>query len=597
MRRFYAMIIFMLVLSSTMVSELAAQTTQPPKREFRAAWVTTVYNLDWPTDYQGNALVGKTSTIIKQQKTRIDNILKALLRNGFNAAFFQVRPMADAFYKSKLAPVSEYLTGERGSALTFDALEYAIQSAHSLGIELHAWLNPFRWSPSATTKWNTDIDNDIYSKGWILETEKGKIFNPGIPAARQYIVDVCKEIVENYDIDGLVFDDYFYTNPTPEDGTAGDYQLYKSSGTTMTLAQWRRNNINTFVREVYRMIQKTKPTVKFGISPAGVAKGGAKDAGLVPYSETKASDWQYAGIYSDPLAWLKTRSIDYISPQLYWNTDHATNPFGPLVKWWSHAAKHFNRHCYASQSISKLGTSNTQDDWKEVADEVQLSRDYTENNAPGCVFFREAFISGPAASGLGTYLKKNKFTTTALTPKITWRNNTTEFGSVKDINFNGIELTWSPIEAETTLKYSIYAIPSDVTYEDAFNADGDGLCSQYLVGVSYGNHFTIPYASRKNHGFAVCVLDRYGKEYIPATSGITGIENIANSEFSLKFVGHSVRFSTEAKEVCIYNLNGICVGRYEHVEEVSLSLPKGIYLIKAQSETGAVITSKYTLYK
>ena len=292
------------------------------KREFRAVWVSTVYCLDWPRNSNGNALQGQSSTIVAQQKERLCQIFDSMKMHGFNAIFFQVRPMSDALYKSSMEPISSYLTGTRGSSTSWDPLEYAVAEAHKRGLELHAWVNPYRWAGSATVDWNTPWDNQIKAKGWILTTDKGKILNPGIVDVRNHIVDVCKEIITNYDVDGLVFDDYFYNSGTPEDETAGDYTIYKNSGTTLSIADWRRNNVNQMVKAVYNMIQANKPYIRFGISPAGVASKGADDAGIAPY--VGAGDWQYDGIYSDPLAWLSKGIVDYISPQLYWPTTHST---------------------------------------------------------------------------------------------------------------------------------------------------------------------------------------------------------------------------------------------------------------------------------
>lgn len=573
----------------------SASSITPIKREMRGVWISTVWCLDWPTTDTGAALLGTSSSVVKRQKDQLSKIFDRMQADGFNAMFFQVRPMADALYKSSWEPVSYYLTGKRGSSLPWDPLEYAVSEAHKRGIELHAWINPLRYSSSATSTYSTAWDKEVVSRGWILKTDKGQIFNPGIAEVRDYLVGVCREIISNYDVDGLVFDDYFYTNPTPEDATAGDYDLWKSSGTSLSLPAWRRNNVNTFIQQVYDMIQDTKPYVRFGVSPAGVAKGGAKDAGVSAYSATNASDWQYSQIYSDPLAWLKAGSLDYISPQLYWPTTHKTNPFGPLTLWWSRTAAFFNRHHFASHSISDLAGSSTTEDFKEIAKQIVYSRNYTRNKAPGCVMFREAFISGPKATGLGDYLKSHLFGSSALLPDMTWKEHD-DLGTVTGITKSGTKLSWDA-SSDNTLRYTVYAIPEDETYEDAFRTDGDGISTAYLAGISYTNSFTLPSDKASGYGYAVCILDRYGREYAPQTMGINGVNSIAAVKYSFTMQGgRHLHFNAPTRTVSLYSTSGQLLRRYDGMADIDVLAPRGIYLLRAQSEQGEIISAKIVIY-
>lgn len=581
-----------LLVAAALCCENRLSAAIPIKREFRAVWVSTVYCLDWPTYSTGDALQGTSSLIVNTQKFRLRQILDSMKQHRFNVIFFQVRPMSDALYNSSVEPTSSYLTGTRGRKASWDPLEYAIEEAHKRGLELHAWVNPYRWAGSATVDWDTPWDQEVKQKGWILTSASGKILNPGLPEVEDHIVNVCKEIISNYDVDGLVFDDYFYNSGTPENSTAGDWQTYRNSGTSMSMADWRRDNVNRMVKAVYDMVQETKPYVRFGISPAGVASGGAADVGIDPY--VGASDWQYAGIYSDPLAWLDQGSIDYISPQLYWRTNHATNPFGPLTRWWSNTAKHFGRHHYASHSISSLNDNSTTADWREYATQVQLSRDYSQDGAPGCVFFRSGFISGPNASGLGQYLENNKFKNEVLVPEITWKDHET-YETVSNISVDGNTLLWTGLDDEP-VKYSVYAIPNDVDYEDAMRSDGDGISSEYLLGVSYSSSYTLPDEKTNDYGYAVCILDKYGKEYAPQTMGVVGINPVSNDGFALKMSGRTLRFTHTAESVKVYSMAGMCVAQYRNIDEVELDLPDGIYIVKAKSGSGSLITSKLKIH-
>ena len=483
------------------------------KREMRAAWVATVYRIDWPTSVN-NA---------NAQKAELVAYLDNLKAQNFNAIFLQVRTMCDAFYQSSYEPWSSYLTGTRGRNPGYDPLEYAVEQCHARGIQCHAWVNPYRWSTG--TDWNTPQDQELKNSGMLLSYTSGSttttILNPGLPETRQRIVNVIKEIISNYDVDGIIFDDYFYPNGIPTNSTAEDYNLWNDSGVDMTFADWRRNNVNMMVRDVYNMIQETKPEVRFGIGPAGVA--GTRSTSAAQHGVTPCptgSDWQYNGIFSDPLAWLEQGTIDYISPQLYWKTNHSTNPFGPLTKWWSYVANHFGRHHFASHSISFLASSsNTTSDWAEITQQINYSRQYTENNAPGAVLYSAKNINGNngGVGGLGNYLLANAFQHPAMIPAVTWKT-APGYGAPANLTQDGATLSWTEQEG-TLVKYSVYAVPNDIPVEYAMSTAYDGIMSDYLLGVTYKNEYILPSDHQSGYWYAVCVIDGYGNESEPAYLG------------------------------------------------------------------------------
>ena len=506
--------IIMLLVALAVTAGLSANADEALKREMRAAWVATVYRIDWPTS------VNNASA----QKAELNAYLDNLQVQNFNAIYLQVRTMCDAFYQSSYEPWSSYLTGTRGKDPGYDPLAYAVEQCHARGIQCHAWVNPYRWSTG--TNWNTAQDQDLKNKGMLLAYTSGNttttILNPGLPETRQRIVDVIREIITNYDVDGIVFDDYFYPNGIPTNSTAGDYNLWNDSNVDMTFADWRRNNVNMMVRDVYNMIQEVKPEVRFGISPAGVAGTRSTSAGQHGVTPCPTgSDWQYNGIFSDPLAWLEQGNIDYISPQLYWKTTHSTNPFGPLTQWWSYVANHFGRHHYASHSISFLAEgSNTTSSWAEITTQINYSRQYTENNAPGAVLYSAKNINGNngGVSGLGNYLLANAFQHPALIPAVTWKT-APGYSAPADLALLGSTLSW-PEQAGTLVKYSVYAVPSDLTKEDAASTTFDGIKGDYLLGITYSPSFTLPNAYQSGYWYAVCVIDGYGNESEPAYIGI-----------------------------------------------------------------------------
>ena len=505
--------ILLLLITVAMAAGIGSRADEALKREMRAAWVATVYRIDWPTSVNNPTA----------QKNELNAYLDRFQEQNINAIFLQVRTMCDAFYQSSYEPWSSYLTGTRGKDPGYDPLAYAVEECHKRGIQCHAWVNPYRWSTG--TNWNTPQDQELMDAGMLLSyTSNGStttILNPGLPATRERIVNVIKEIITKYDVDGVIFDDYFYPNGIPANNTAPDYHLWDDSAVDMTFADWRRNNVNMMVRDVYNMIQDVKPEVRFGIGPAGVAGTAATSAdmhGVTPCPT--GSDWQFNGIYSDPLAWLEQGTIDYISPQLYWKTNHPTNPFGPLTNWWSYIAKHYNRHHYASHSISFLASSsNTTSDWAEIAQQIAYSRQYTQNDAPGVVLYSAKNINGNngGASGLGNYLLANMFQHPAMIPAVTWKT-APGYGAPTNLERDEEILSWDKQEG-TLVKYSIYAVPTGTTIEEAASQAFDGIKSDYLIGISYYPIYKLPSAYQSGYWYAVCVVDGYGNESEPAYLG------------------------------------------------------------------------------
>ena len=280
------------------------------------------------------------------------------------------------------------------------------------------------------------------------------------------------------------------------------------------------------VKDVYDAIQARRPDVRFGISPAGVAGSSSYSKYGVPSPSSygvKASDWQYAQIYSDPLAWLKAGTIDFISPQMYWPTTHSTAPYEPLAKWWSYVGNYFGRHFYASQESADLGDdgelSNDANGWAEMATQTELTRQYNKNNAPGIVYYSAKYINGPEKTGLGDYMKANSFTHKALTPVVTWKTKT-NYGKVTNLSSNGSTLSWYAFKNDDAIiRYTVYAIPAEFTLDDVQMSDGDGISNEYLLGVSYANSYSIPSVKQGNFYYAVCIYDGYGNEFEPAIVG------------------------------------------------------------------------------
>lgn len=504
-----------------LICSLAFPLTASPKYEMRGLWVATVYGIDWPSTS------GSTSAAAAAQKKEFIQLLDMAKASGLNAVFLQVRPMADALYKSSLEPWSAYLTGSRGvaPAADWDPLAFAVEQAHNRGIELHAWINPFRFSTSENLP-GTKADRKAIENGWVLTSTKtvttpartikvkGKkkhipakttttkgvsILDPGNPDARKHIVDVCREIISKYDVDGLVFDDYFYPEkyPIPEDVDPAEE------------ADRRRGNVNQAIKEVYSMIQHEKPWVRFGVAPAGVAGGNGRAAaehGLQPPSV--GNDWMYNDIFCDPLRWLADGVVDYVSPQVYWPMDHVTNPFEPLAEWWGMVSKHFGRHLFISQNVPSLPAGAAA--WKEQRREVNVNRKVARDKeiAPGQVFYSAAHLTGKKASGLGAELAEYEYSAPALMPPMTWKSHET-VQQVRDLARKDNTLSWF---SRGRGRYVVYAIPYDIDPLEALAESGLNFDSKYIAGVTYTNRFEIPFQLAKGYRYAVAVYDRYGFE-------------------------------------------------------------------------------------
>ena len=465
-----------------------------PKREFRSAWIATVWCLDWPTQGAGAT----------RQKQEMDRLLDSLQVNNFNAVNFQVRSMCDAMYQSSIEPWSSYLTGRRGQDPGFDPLQYVVEGCHKRGMECHAWVNPYRWSTG--TDWNTPYDQELKEDGWLLTYGATVILDPGQQRTIDRIVAVCKEIITNYDVDGILYDDYFYPSGIPADASAEDYGEWQASGTSLSFGDWRRDNVNRMVQAVYDMIQETRPEVRYGISPAGVAASSSAVAAMHGVDPCPTgSDWQYNGIFSDPLAWLEAQSIDYISPQVYWPFGHSTNDYGLITGWWGQIADHFGRQVYISSSISGLNASSTAVQYKEYANEVEFNRTSSVDDCPGAIFYSCKYLYALSSNPLGHYLKNTVFTRPALPPVMTWKHGY-DPGQVQNLERVSNTLQWMGYE---NVRYTVYAFPITMN-TTTFTGQ-----IEYLLGMTYDPSYEIPEPYRQGYQYAVCVLDRMGNEWEP----------------------------------------------------------------------------------
>jgi len=485
-----------------------------PKREMRGVWLATVWGIDWPS------VRGNSQNVRQRQMEEMVALLDRCEAMNLTTVFFQVRGMGDVMYKSKLEPWSAFVSDERGSSPGWDPLRFVVDECHRRGLECYAWVNPFRWSSGAD--YDSAPDKLWKEKGWLLSYGKYTVFNPGLGEVRDHIVDICREIVEGYEVDGLVFDDYFYPNRIPEDSSAGDYALWQEQAPWMTFGDWRRANVHKTVADVHSMIADTRPEVRFGISPAGVAAKAGTSAGKWGISPVgvKADDWQYSEIYSDPTGWLYQHTVDFISPQIYWPTTHETAPYVPLAQWWSGVANYYGCHLYSSITLAPLGKRNTLAERNELIRQIDANRESSIDGNQGTVLYSAKFIHK-----LAPELMKSHFRRKAISPELrqsTAIGNDTEIPpSPSALKLKGQMLHWvdDNQDGDPTghgvahpRRYAVYAFPASLSREDVMDEDGDGIKGEYLFRVSYSPEVRVP-KGRLN--FAVTRLSGYSVESSP----------------------------------------------------------------------------------
>ena len=482
-----------------------------PKRDFRASWVATVWGIDWPK-----------SKVVSEQKKEMDIILDRAQSGNMTAVMLQVRGFSDAIYRSSYDPWSSALTGTRGKDPGYDPLQYAIEGAHRRGLELHVWINPYRLGTYS-------VRAPQIKDSWILPAG---ILDPGNPDVRKYILDVIAEIIDNYDIDGILFDDYFYKSMDKNDYVTNEtHQTIENNPYDLSLNDWRRENVNIFVRDVMKLVETKKPYLRFGIGPAGIwsttsHKVYDEDYNTYDYITANLGTWDvYSELYCDAATWLKRGYIDYISPQLYWpmlsssNGYYASSAFDKLCLWWADLAKRYGRHFYVSQDVadnnSNGSTTARYNSPEEINAQMQTAR--ANGNVQGHIFYSTQYFLNlrgvnakwfsSSAEGYHTFLTQSWFADKSIAPAIEWRD-APELPAPSELVLSGSTLTWKHPSAP---RFTVYAYPkgtaADVALEDASN----------LLGVTYSNTFDVSsVADLADKTLAVCAYDRYGNEYTPA---------------------------------------------------------------------------------
>jgi uncharacterized lipoprotein YddW (UPF0748 family) len=427
-----------LALLAMLVAPLQAagwnETVMPvpePAREFRGAWVTSVYNLDWPS---------KPGLSQDQQQAELRTLLDAAANLRLNAVLLQVRPGGDALYASKLEPWSAVLTGKSGGNPGYDPLAFAVEEAHRRGLELHTWFNPFRAKVGKTAL--DPLHWTVRHPEWVRGKDSHVFMDPGLPEVQAHVLAVFRDVVGRYDIDGIHIDDYFYPYPVfgPDkqrlEVLLGDEaQWQKENGEKdLSLADWRRNNINRFVKSFYGITKSVKPAVRVGISPFGIWQPGIP-AGI------EAMVNAYDHLYGDSRRWLQEGWCDYLAPQLYWPIQPAKQSFTALMEWWQSQSK--GRPVWPGMAVDRVASTREPVlPLTELNDQMAVMRRVVP--APGSVMWRIRFLTSDAR-GVATRLRENCYQDRALAPAAAWLGAEApgkpqvrlETGS------DGLKLTWT----------------------------------------------------------------------------------------------------------------------------------------------------------
>ena len=397
--------------ASQSACEFSDPSCAPPRiaREFRGVWIASVDNIDWPSR------PGLAPDVAKRE---LIALLDHARRSGLNAVILQVRPAGDALYSSDLEPWSEYLTGRQGVPPKpwWDPLKFAVDEAHRRGLELHAWFNPYRARHSSSNGKVSRSHIATRRPGLVKSYGKQAWMDPGEPAVRAHTVKVILDVVKRYDIDGVHIDDYFY--PYKERDRRGNliefpdaasYGRYRTAGGILAREDWRRENVDKLVEELYHGIRATKPWVKFGISPFGIWRPG--------YPAEVVGFDAYAELYADARKWLREGWVDYLAPQLYWPLSAPEQSYTALLRWWAEQNS-YGRHLWPGNFASKVA-ERSRTAWRaaEIVDQVAVTR--AEAGASGNIHF-SAKVFAENRDSLASRLAEQVYSQPAIVPPSPW---------------------------------------------------------------------------------------------------------------------------------------------------------------------------------
>jgi uncharacterized lipoprotein YddW (UPF0748 family) len=472
------------------------------KYQFRALWIASVANIDWPSI---------TGLEAHQQCAELIGWFDMAVRLRLNAVILQVRPTADAFWSSRFEPWSQYLTGKQGIDPGYDPLAFAVEEAHKRNLELHAWFNPYRVSMQADPAQLVPEHPARRHPGWIFSYGSKLYYDPGVPDVRQFVQDAVLDAVTRYDIDGVHFDDYFY--PYPVAGQVlPDAETFARHGTGFgSVEDWRRGNVNKFISEIGQRVHRAKPWVKFGISPFGIWRNRSAD----PRGSDTNGFQSYDGICADTRLWVENGWVDYIIPQLYWNIGQPVADYAKLVQWWNEQVKGADVQLYIGEATYKVGTLGAWNNPAELSAHLELSRVYP--GVTGHAFFSARSVRTDALGAMSRLVAEH-YRHPAITPPMDhlWRErppvpaprltNTSRTGA-------GVELRWESATASGSTSYAVYRLDGQAL---ARECDVTGM-GHLLATVRERWFLDTTAIARRPYRYCVTALDRLSAESAPTS--------------------------------------------------------------------------------
>lgn len=483
--------------TTTTVAQATTSITGIPKvnREFRAAWVATVANINWPS---------KPGLSTEQQQKEAITLLDFLQSHNFNAVVFQVRPQADALYKSELEPWSYYLSGTQGKAPEpfYDPLQFWIDAAHARGLELHVWLNPYR-AHHVSGGPVTETSVVKRKPEMVVHLKEGYWwFDPSLKTTQDHGVNVVMDIVKRYDIDGVHFDDYFYPyasyNKNEDFPDSVSWKQYQQQGGKLSRGDWRRQSVNTFIERLYGEIKKEKKQVKFGLSPFGIWRPG--------YPESIQGFDQYEELYADAKLWLNKGWIDYFSPQLYWPTNRYAQSFPVLLGWWN-SENTMKRHLWPGISVGRdTSAANT----TEIMNEIMITRGMMPQSSGVVHWSISSVTKNPA---LSKALIDGPYKQQALVPASSWLDAAAPVApSVTLIQATEtVTVQWSHADEKDVFKWVVYYKYGNNWRYKILNQPDRSLVLKMQEG------------KLRLNTIAVSAIDRTGNESIKAEPSLSSV--------------------------------------------------------------------------
>lgn len=464
----------------------------------RGVWVVTINNIDWPP-------LGVTMSA--QQRRELVRLFDSLQAVNINAVLFQARPASDAMYQSDIEPWSHWLTGSQGKAPDplFDPLADAVAEARKRGMEIYAWINPYRAVANTQSVTLSPKHVAMQSPGLLREYPVNgfvsKILDPGAPETVTHVVKVVSDILRRYDVDGIVLDDYFY--PYPQKNVEfPDSETYKAFGVQFPLKEWRRRNTEKLIRALRDSVRSAKPGARFGVSPFGIWRNWKDDD---RGSWTDGFD-SYDGLGADTRRWLMEGLVDFLAPQIYWEVENQRAPYASLLRWWN--SLHPRRHLVAGQALYKLEVDKGNWQTAEIGDQILINRILP--NVRGSILFsaRQLMMN---TKGINDYLRANAYQRPALPPAFPWIDSTPPVSPdplTITIDDDRIRLKWdapaSAADGDKPIKYAIYrSEESPIGLKDP----------EHLIAITGGTSFSDKLSEKAKRVFyGVTAVDKCNNE-------------------------------------------------------------------------------------